>query len=68
MVWGLGDCRTESIQNILVDAIKTTDMKQDQSRFFTVLEIYSRNLGNEAVPTIAALAQGTDDQGISPTS
>lgn len=59
---GLGDCRTESIQNILIDAVKNTDMKKDQSRFFTVLEIYSRNLGNKAVPTIAALADATDDQ------
>lgn len=59
---GLSDCRVESIQNILVEAIQKTNLKEDQSRFFTVLEVYSRNLGAAAVPTIAALAKATDDQ------
>ena len=59
---GLSDCRAEPIQKILVQAMKETNIKEDQSRFFTVLEIYARNLGNEAVPTIAALAKATDDQ------
>jgi hypothetical protein len=58
---GLSGCRSEAIQEILTTAIADKGLKDDQSRFFTVLEVYSRNLGNQAVPTIAALVDRTND-------
>ena len=59
---GLSDCRADSIQEILIHAIQDKDIRADQSRFFNVLEVYSRNLGAKAVPTLSALAKGTKDE------
>ena len=58
---GLSDCRADSIQEILTKAVADEGLQKDQTRFFTVLEVYARNLGNKAIPTISALAQGSQD-------
>jgi hypothetical protein len=50
----LDNCRVEGIQSILQQAIDADS--KDRTRFFAVLEVYSRNLGGAAVPTLEALA------------
>jgi len=59
---GLSNCRAKPIQDLLVSAIEDKQLRQDGTRFFNVLEIYARNLGNKAIPTISALAQTTKDE------
>ena len=58
---GLSDCRTEGIQGVLKSALEDDAVTAERTQFFSVLEVYSRNLGAEAVPTLARLASELED-------
>ena len=47
---------------MLSKAIEDEALKSERSRFFTVLEVYSRNLGKEAVAKISEIASKTTDE------
>jgi len=55
----LAECRRPEIQSMLQEAIDAGS--KDRTRFFGVLEVYSRNLGAAAVPTLEGLAAGLDN-------
>lgn len=50
----LADCRTPEIQELLKKEVQA--QSTDRSRYFAVLEVFSRNLGKEAIPQLKALA------------
>lgn len=50
----LAECRAPGIQSLLQEAIDAGS--DDRTRFFGVLEVYSRNLGAGAIPTLESLA------------
>lgn len=50
----LAECRTPEIAELLRKEVQTPST--DRSRFFAVLEVYSRNLGKDAIPQLKALA------------
>lgn len=50
----LAECRVAGIQELLQGAID--EGSADRTRFFGVLEVYARNLGAAAVPTLERLA------------
>lgn len=61
---GLADCRTEAIQGLLADEVAASTEGgriADNRRFFALLEIYARNLGGDAVPTLSRLADEVED-------
>jgi hypothetical protein len=61
---GLAECRTPEIQKILVDAVGDKELARDRARFFSVVEVYARNLGQGALPRLSELAgQFTDEEG-----
>lgn len=52
---GLDDCRTPAVQKLLADALTSDDVGRDnrnQQQFFGVVEVYARNLGVDAIPTL----------------
>lgn len=49
----LAECRVESIQTVLQAEVESSN--PDRTRFFGVLEVYSRNLGKDAIPTLESL-------------
>lgn len=56
---GLADCRTPSIQALLTSAIEGDEYgigSKDRGAFLGLLEVYSRNLGAQAVPRLEAFA------------
>jgi len=57
----LAECRRPDIQAMLQGAIDAGS--DDRTRFFGVLEVYSRNLGAAAVPTLQGLAAELDSTG-----
>lgn len=54
----LSNCRKPEIQGILSDAMQ--NQGNDNTRFFGVLQVYSRNLGIDAIPTLKALGEVTE--------
>lgn len=58
---GLADCRVESIQAVLAEAIEDPELAKDRTRLFNVLEVYARNLRGDALPTLVKLASETSD-------
>jgi len=58
---GLAECRVESIQKLLADAIVDPELSKDRTRLFNVLEVYARNLRGDALPALVKLASETDD-------
>jgi hypothetical protein len=57
---GLAECRTPKIQELLskqleAEAAGVSKPGADRSQFLGVLEVYSRNLGAAAIPTLGAL-------------
>lgn len=56
----LGDCRVESIQGVLTAAV---DSKLDpRSTWFSVVEVYARNLGAASIPKLSELAKANDNE------
>jgi hypothetical protein len=52
------------VQKILGDAIANPELARDRARFFSVVEVYARNLGPDALPKLTELAgQFTDEEG-----
>ena len=52
----LGACRTPEVQALLTEALSDPEVGREahnSGRFFGLLGVYARNLGTEAVPTIA---------------
>ncbi|MBN1336673.1 MAG: hypothetical protein JXB39_12015 [Deltaproteobacteria bacterium] len=52
---GLVDCREPEIQDLLRMSFEEETVQRDSSRFGSVLEVYSRNARQEAIPRIKAL-------------
>lgn len=59
---GLADCREPAIQTFLSDALKTEENQRDPSRFGAILEVYCRNVGARAIPTLKDLAGSTNEE------
>lgn len=58
---GLDDCHDPKVQDLLRSRITTAG--SDRTLFFGVLEVFSRNLGKEAIPTLkAALLEAKDPE------
>jgi hypothetical protein len=53
---GLGDCRTAGIQALLKSALEDEGVVAERTQYFSILEVYSRNLGADAVPVLEQLA------------
>lgn len=64
---GLGDCRTEGIQALLSEAVSGDGARSafasDRALYFSVLEVYARNLGADAVPRLEQLVGELGDEG-----
>lgn len=61
---GLADCRTDEVRKLLTDSLgeKETGVGAiDRARFFSVLEVYSRNLRGDALPTLQKFARELKD-------
>jgi len=56
----LADCRAPAIQELLNAEI--ADPSDDRTRFFGVLEVWARNLGGAAVPTLLELASTIENE------
>jgi hypothetical protein len=59
-VRGLTDCRTPKVQALLTDAV-TNAKWHDRSQFFATLQVFARNLGAAAVPTLTGIAKTSTD-------
>lgn len=49
----LAECRNEDVQALLQSEVDSPE--RDQTRFFGVVEVYARNLGKDAIPTLKRL-------------
>ncbi len=60
---GLGGCRTPEIAAMLTEMIEGDQGKRaaDRAQYFGLLEVYSRNLGKEAIPTLRTMATSLSD-------
>jgi len=60
---GLGSCRTPEIAAMLTDMIEGDQGARaaDRAQYFGLLEVYSRNLGVEAIPTLRDMATSLSD-------
>jgi hypothetical protein len=56
---GLAECRDPGLQALLRDRVSAPG--SDRTLFFGVLEVYSRNLGPDAVPALKTALQGQQD-------
>ncbi len=56
----LADCRVPAIQDLL--NAEVADPSDDRTRFFGVLEVWARNLGGAAVPTLKELASTIENE------
>lgn len=61
---GLAECREPAIQALLKTALQTPANQSDASRFGSILEVYCRNVGRQAIPTLKEVAAGTTNQDI----
>ena len=57
---GLADCRKESIRAILADAL-ANDPTESRGQYFALVEVYARNFGALAVPTLVEKIKATSD-------
>lgn len=63
---GLGDCRVEGIQQLLSAAVDDgagAEFSRDRALYFSVLEVYARNLAADAVPRLEQLVTELDNEG-----
>lgn len=61
---GLSDCRVQPIQDLLTQAMDGPEAgagAEDRHRFHGLLEVYSRNLGVNAIPRLTQLATSLED-------
>jgi hypothetical protein len=60
---GLGSCRTPEIAAMLTEMIEGDQGARaaDRAQYFGLLEVYSRNLGVEAIPTLRDMATSLGD-------
>jgi len=60
---GLGSCRTPQIAEMLTEMIQGDQGARaaDRAQYFGLLEVYSRNLGVEAIPTLRDMATSLSD-------
>jgi len=60
---GLGSCRTPEIAAMLTEMIQGDQGARaaDRAQYFGLLEVYSRNLGSEAIPTLRDMATSLSD-------
>lgn len=61
----LDQCRTPEVRELLTNALSSPQVGRDsrnRSAFFSVLEVYARNLGGEAVPKLAELLGTARDE------
>ena len=57
----LAECRNEAVQQMLSEEVAKGN--SDRTRYFGVLEVYSRNLGKDAIPLLSEqLATITDEE------
>jgi hypothetical protein len=62
---GLADCRTPGIQTLLSDAISGSEFGQssrNRTLFFSLLEVYARNLAESSIPTLSAFCSSMEDE------
>ncbi|MDP2307890.1 MAG: hypothetical protein Q8P18_17830 [Pseudomonadota bacterium] len=60
---GLDDCRDPAVQELL--RARITDTSGDRALYNGVLEVYARNLGKNAIPTLKAAAAAEKDAEVS---
>jgi len=60
---GLGSCRTPEIAAMLTEMINGDQGARaaDRAQYFGLLEVYSRNLGKDAIPTLTGMATSLSD-------
>ena len=56
----LTTCRTPEAQKLLNDEVR--NRSKERARYFSALEVYAKNLGVAAIPTLSDLVIGTADQ------
>ena len=56
----LAGCHDPGVQGLLADEVATPS--NDRTRFFGVLEVYSTNLGGQAIPTLEGLLGSVTDE------
>jgi hypothetical protein len=61
---GLADCRTPAVQTLLSETLTDPSLSErdNRSRFFGLLEVYARNLGNDAIESLERLATTLSDE------
>lgn len=62
---GLAECRTEGARRLLTEALTGPHVGRDsrnRTGFQSLLEVYARNLGAEAIPTLATLLAEAKDE------
>ncbi|MBN2799910.1 MAG: hypothetical protein JXX28_12260 [Deltaproteobacteria bacterium] len=62
---GMADCRTREIQDLLsrsIDGEEAGAASKDRHRFHSVLEVYARNLGANAIPKLNSFATTYTDR------
>ncbi|MBX2799537.1 MAG: hypothetical protein KTR31_17810 [Myxococcales bacterium] len=52
---GLSDCRTEGVQALLGQALEDQASDRDRTRFYALVGLYARNLGEASVPKLVEL-------------
>lgn len=62
---GLATCRDPGVQNMLKTAVAAKT--SDRSRYFSILSVFARNLGKDAVPVLRAMLQQEKDPEIAAT-
>ncbi len=61
----LAGCRTEGVQKLLTDALTASPIdrsSRNRSQFFGLVEVWAKNLGIDAVPTITAMIAAPKDE------
>ena len=60
---GLGSCRTPEVASMLGDMINGDQGARaaDRAQYFGLLEVYARNLGKDAIPTLKGMATSLED-------
>lgn len=62
---GLASCRDPGVQNMLKTAVASRTA--DRSRYFSILSVFARNLGKDAVPVLRAMLEKETDPEIAAT-
>lgn len=62
---GLAGCRTDEVRELLAESLEGDEVGRDthdRAQFFSVLEVYARNLRGDALPKLQELATELEDE------